>query len=396
MMHRSCKSEKGNPEALDLEYNVDSPGLRVYLLKAVSACLEVNETTSPVVAQTDRQLRVTANDAGAILSFTRAPQRSSIPVEHETAVTTICVSDLIRFTTKWICGCFGSPQRVQLPPKVRTMATTDVLARRQSDLSLLLLVPSFTTGALRSLNPFYIPPIMKTQVMSPIVLALMATSATAKILNDGTKLAYGKAFDNKVQWQMAGVLESPCTGDFADIGISDCYQFTLSADGSKNLDTGHLDSPRQRNEFRAPDQPAGKKRTYEWKTYVSGETGTSDSFFHLTQIKLKDVGPPLLTLSARKGKIGIESEELCGKGCASASWDDYVDRTVQHTMKITFGPDGSMDYKIKDADSGKSIISQSLKGHFGDNKTFLKFGSYRKAYDHMTKVRMAAGDYKQT
>ena len=63
-----------------------------------------------------------------------------------------------------------------------------------------------------------------------------------------------------------------------------------------------------------------------------------------------------------------------------------------------------MDYKIKDADSGKSIISQSLKGHFGDNKTLcvvlplgrlvlahhsssLKFGSYRKVYDHMTKVR---------
>ena len=37
--------------------------------------------------------------------------------------------------------------------------------------------------------------------------------------------------------------------------------------------------------------------------------------------------------------------------------------------RITFGPNGSMDYKIKDADSGKTIISQSLKGHFGDNET---------------------------
>ena len=193
---------------------------------------------------------------------------------------------------------------------------------------------------------------MKLQLVSSTAFALAATSASAKILNDGTKFAYGKAFDNKVQWQMAGsypphhhllrsrssnpspgVLESPCTGDFANVGISDCYQFSLSADGSKNLDTGHLDSPRQRNEFRCPNNAAGETHTYSWKTYVSGETGTSNSFFHLTQIKLDGVSAPLLTLSARKGKIGIESEELCGKGCASASWDDYVDRTVQHTMK---------------------------------------------------------------
>ncbi|KAL1675380.1 hypothetical protein EV122DRAFT_281142 [Schizophyllum commune] len=215
---------------------------------------------------------------------------------------------------------------------------------------------------------------MKMQLITPVALALVATHASAKVLNDGTDFRYGKGFDNQT------FLNLP----------------QLSSDGSKNLDTKHLDSPRQRNEFRAPDQPAGKTRTYEWKTYVSGETGTSDNFFHLTQIKLDHVDPPLLTLTARKGKIGIESEELCGGGCASASWDDYVDRTVQHTMKITFGPNGSMDYKIKDADSGKTIVSQSLKGHFGDNETYLKFGSYRKVYDHMTKVRMAAGDYKQS
>ncbi|KAL1675382.1 hypothetical protein EV122DRAFT_281144 [Schizophyllum commune] len=237
---------------------------------------------------------------------------------------------------------------------------------------------------------------MKTQLISLIFLALIATSATAKILNDGTKLGYGKAFDDKVQWQMAGVLESPCTGDFANVGISDCYQFSLSADGSKNLDTGHLDSPRQRNEFRCPNNAAGETHTYSWKTYVSGETGTSNNFFHLTQIKLDGVSAPLLTLSARKGKIGIESEELCGKGCASASWDDYVDRTVQHTMKITFGPNGSMDYNVEDADTGESLISQSLQGAFGSDATYLKFGTYRKVYDNMTTVRAAAGDYKQS
>ncbi|KAL1740313.1 hypothetical protein HDZ31DRAFT_47739, partial [Schizophyllum fasciatum] len=183
------------------------------------------------------------------------------------------------------------------------------------------------------------------------------------------KFAYGKAFDNKIQWQMAGILEYPCTGDFANIGISDCYSLELSSDGSKNLDTNHLDSPRQRNEFRAPNNAAGASHTYEWKTRIAGETGTSNNFFHLMQIFDQEQGGPMLTLTARKGKVGVESAALCKSGCASTAWDKYTDRTVQHTMKIKFGPNGSMDYKIKDVDTGETLISQSLKGAFGSDAT---------------------------
>ncbi|TRM58227.1 hypothetical protein BD626DRAFT_550740 [Schizophyllum amplum] len=234
------------------------------------------------------------------------------------------------------------------------------------------------------------------QLISSIVLASVAMYASAKTLNDGSKFAYGKAFDGQAQWQMAGVLEYPCSGDFANIGISDCYQFELSSDGSKNLDTNHLDSPRQRNEFRMPDNAAGESHTYQWKTHVSGETGTSNNFFHLMQIFDGVKGGPMLTLTGRKNKVGVESESLCGDGCASASWDDYVDRTMQHTMKIKFGPNGSMDYNIEDAETGESLISQSLKGAFGSDSTYLKFGTYRKVYDNMTKVRAAAGDFEQS
>ena len=202
---------------------------------------------------------------------------------------------------------------------------------------------------------------MKLQLVSSTAFALAATSASAKILNDGTKFAYGKAFDNKVQWQMAGsypphhhllrsrssnpspgVLESPCTGDFANIGISDCYQFSLSADGSKNLDTNHLDSPRQRNEFRCPNNAAGETHTYEWKTRIAGDTGTSNNFFHLMQIFDQEQGGPMLTLTARKGRVGVESASLCGDGCASTEWDNYTDRTVQHTMKWVLPMEGDV------------------------------------------------------
>ena len=47
---------------------------------------------------------------------------------------------------------------------------------------------------------------MKTQLKSLIFLALIATSAAAKILNDGTKLGYGKAFENKVRWRGKSII----------------------------------------------------------------------------------------------------------------------------------------------------------------------------------------------
>ena len=193
---------------------------------------------------------------------------------------------------------------------------------------------------------------MKLQLVSSMAFALAATSASAKILNDGTKFAYGKAFDNQVQWQMAGsyhphqyllrsrssnpspgVLESPCTGDFANIGISDCYQFSLSADGSKNLDTNHLDSPRQRNEFRCPNNAAGETHTYSWKQYLYSSTGSGSTFFHLMQILDYNTLQPVITLDARNGRVQVESTNLCKSGCPSIPMASYTDRTTVHTMK---------------------------------------------------------------
>ncbi|KAL1731406.1 hypothetical protein EV714DRAFT_283353 [Schizophyllum commune] len=230
---------------------------------------------------------------------------------------------------------------------------------------------------------------------SSAVPIAFATFASAKVLNDGSKLAYGRAFDNQAQWQMTGVLEYPCTGDFANLGIADCYQFTLSADGSKNLDTKHLDSPRQRNEFRAHNAAAGEEHTYSWKEYVAEGTGTGSNFFHLMQIFDAVKGGPVVTLTARKGMVGVESG-LCGGGCPSAAWESYVGRTTLHTMRITFGPSGSMSYNVEDADSGESIISADLSGALGGSTSYLKFGTYRKVYDGMTGVVAAAGDFSQS
>ncbi|TRM58228.1 hypothetical protein BD626DRAFT_410809 [Schizophyllum amplum] len=237
---------------------------------------------------------------------------------------------------------------------------------------------------------------MKLQSALPVALASAAMLASAKVLNDGSKLAYGRAFNNQVQWQMSGVLETPCTGALANLGMSDCYQMSLSADGSKNLDTKHLDSPRQRNEFRADTQAAGETRTYTWKEYVSSDAGTSSNFFHLMQIFDAEKGAPVVTLTARKGQVALESSSLCNGDCPSAAWSAYAGRTTLHIMRITFGPSGSMDYNVEDAETGEGILSHSLSGALGGSTTYLKFGTYRKVYDGMTAVTAAAGDFTQS
>ena len=128
-----------------------------------------------------------------------------------------------------------------------------------------------------------------------------------------------------------GVLKTPCTD--SKIAIGNCYSLSLSKDPKANLDTNHLDSPRQRNEFRVPYAAAGETHTYEWKTRIAGDTGTSNNSFHLMQIFDQEQGGPMLTLTARKGRVSVESASLCGYGCASTEWGKYTDRTVQHTMK---------------------------------------------------------------
>ncbi|KAL1741108.1 hypothetical protein HDZ31DRAFT_46134 [Schizophyllum fasciatum] len=233
-------------------------------------------------------------------------------------------------------------------------------------------------------------------LLSTTLLAFaMYVSATR--LNDGSKLAYGRAFNNQAQWQMTGVLDYPCMGEFANLGIADCYQFSLSADGTQNLDTKHLNSPRQRDEFRANNAGAGEERTYSWKEYVAPQTGTGSNFFHLMQVFDAVRGAPVVTLTARKGAIGVESETLCGGACGEgAAWGDYTGRTTLHTMRITFGPSGSMSYNVEDAATGESILSSDLSGALGSSTTYVKFGTYRKVYDGMTDVVAAAGDFSMS
>jgi len=121
------------------------------------------------------------------------------------------------------------------------------------------------------------------------------------------------------------------------INIDDCYRITLTSDATKQLDEGHLDSPRQRNEFKSPHAYDGEKYEWSWKSYLSSKTGTSNSFFHLWQIVSRGgTGGPRVTMDAVKDTVSIK--DITGQGCPSSgcpsiALSSYTDKTMINTIQ---------------------------------------------------------------
>ncbi|TRM63165.1 hypothetical protein BD626DRAFT_402951 [Schizophyllum amplum] len=224
-----------------------------------------------------------------------------------------------------------------------------------------------------------------------LAMGLCAAAPAQQTLNDGNQLSYGTVYGGKLSYDSSGTLKTPCTD--SKIAIGSCYSLSFSSNPKSNLDTNHLDSPRQRNEFRTPWAVAGEKHTYSWKQYLYSSTGTGSTFFHLMQVFDNNSGNPVVTLDARNGKVQMESQTLCGSGCPSIPISSYTDRTTVHTMVITYGPQGSMTYTVTDASTKRTLISFSVKGSLGSSKTAVKFGTYRAAFSGMTAVLAGVGDY---
>ncbi|KAL1708865.1 hypothetical protein EV121DRAFT_276817 [Schizophyllum commune] len=235
---------------------------------------------------------------------------------------------------------------------------------------------------------------MKANTFTSILLAVASLCSAAPsqtTLNNGNQLSNGQA--GQLRWEASGILKTPCTD--SKIAIGNCYSLSLSKDPKANLDTNHLDSPRQRNEFRVPYAAAGETHTYSWKQYLYSSTGSGSTFFHLMQILDYNTLQPVIMLDARNGRVQVESTNLCKSGCPSIPMASYTDRTTVHTMKITYGPSGSLTYTVTDASTKKTLLTYSVKGALGTSKTALKFGTYRAAYQGMTAVLAGVGDYTQ-
>ncbi|KAK7048156.1 hypothetical protein R3P38DRAFT_2867716 [Favolaschia claudopus] len=241
--------------------------------------------------------------------------------------------------------------------------------------------------------------------VSLVVFALIALASARTQLTDGTagKAVSGPGYTTMgaLQWQSSGILWDGCSDSAAHpIDISTCFALQLSADPAKDLQDSKSDSPRQRIEFLTRGAADGTSWQYQWKYYLSSQTGTTNHFFHLMQILTRggSVGP-VITLDAVAGKVSIQDivRGCPSNGCPSIPLKSFTDKTTIHSMTVKYGPQGSVKYTVKDAATGKTLLTYSATGSMGTESTSLKFGMYRLAVSGMTAASATVGDfsYKQ-
>ncbi|KAJ7184719.1 hypothetical protein C8R46DRAFT_465675 [Mycena filopes] len=240
-----------------------------------------------------------------------------------------------------------------------------------------------------------------------LVLATLCACATAApstpsnstlerraTLNTGTSFNQGSV--GSMTWQASGLLESSCTLST----ISNCYHMFLTSDPTQQLDTNHLDSPRQRDEFHFPQVSAGTAFSYTWKQYLYSSTGTGSTWFHIMQAFGVVENNPLVTLDAEGGTLRMKDYvrgtggSSCGAAaCPTTDLDNYHGKTTKHQISGKFGPSGSLVYKITDDATGATILSYTVNGNMGAGAGYIKFGMYRLTFDGMTTANAVVGDW---
>ena len=148
---------------------------------------------------------------------------------------------------------------------------------------------------------------------------------------------------------------------------------------------------RQRLEIKtyepSPDHLKGSNGeivTYQWKFKLPKGFQPSTSFTHLHQIKAVggDDGMPIITLSAKKGKVNkLNLVHDNTNIVASADLADFENTWVEATEAIKVGAQGSYSMSIKKISNGKELLSYSNPNIMtirADN-TFIrpKWGIYR-------------------
>ncbi|GAA5923426.1 hypothetical protein JCM1841_003321 [Sporobolomyces salmonicolor] len=144
--------------------------------------------------------------------------------------------------------------------------------------------------------------------------------------------------------------------------------------------------------FSWPGAEAATTWTYTWKSHTVN-TSTSAHFFHVWQILRRDAcGGPVVTLDLLNDKATITDTVRNCTDCASAPVASFFDRTVHHTLQITFGINGRLSYAAYDAASPLvPLLQYQAEGDMGA-KASLKFGSYRAVAAGMEPVTTFAGD----
>ncbi|KAF8313785.1 hypothetical protein DL93DRAFT_2167593 [Clavulina sp. PMI_390] len=226
---------------------------------------------------------------------------------------------------------------------------------------------------------------------SPVFAALNPKRADV-VLANGTSMQYSKSpLANGLSWQASGFLESGGCSSGKQY-ISDCYEMSLVADPTQQLDPG-AGTPRQRIEFLTAHQPDRAKWKYVWKSYIPAYDTGSTSFFHIMQIVT--TGGPIYFMDIIEDMVYVK-DVAAGTHLASATLADFSNRPLLHTMTITYGPSGSIKFAIADSQTGDAVLSFSKSGGIGSDGTYLKFGMYRATYKGEPSIKAWYGDFVET
>ncbi|KAL8278932.1 hypothetical protein RQP46_008601 [Phenoliferia psychrophenolica] len=205
--------------------------------------------------------------------------------------------------------------------------------------------------------------------------------------------------------QSGGLLEGFLAPDFmfqrggCSASISDCFVMKLSATaGLPHLpaNRGHSAPLSSRNRLATVLTVATALRS-AWKYELAASVTTGSHFFHISQLisRRPGAGGPIVTLNALAGQITFSDPLRKCNNCKKIPLTTFAGIVTQHTVKVTYGKAGSINWQITNAATGKTLLSYSATGDMGDHGS-IKMGLYRRFVDPMSAASAFIGDYSST
>ncbi|KAM0791450.1 hypothetical protein ACM66B_005905 [Microbotryomycetes sp. NB124-2] len=215
--------------------------------------------------------------------------------------------------------------------------------------------------------------------------------------------------------------------DFAAVGAENLLEkrqvvLNCTGGGGNGTEPPKPPSPRQRIEFLSwPGALAGETWQYKWRTRQS-TTSSSSKFYHIWQILcVSDRHPDFMphdginvalclqtTRCLRRSSRHARLTQLLNNnivirdnvrkcpssGCASIPAKSWFGKTIEHSVTIKFGVEGTLEYVATDAllPGSAPLIAYSASGDMG-HKTSLKSGIYRASHDGLQPSEMFLGQW---
>ncbi|GAA6021412.1 hypothetical protein JCM11491_006700 [Sporobolomyces phaffii] len=201
------------------------------------------------------------------------------------------------------------------------------------------------------------------------------------LLADGTAAKSG-LLRRGIKWQASGVLERGANLPGQPVAIGDPYTLHLGPERTCVDEKG-----RQRNEFLSwPPAESGQTHLYTWRYHLAPGLPTAYQFFHLTQLFSRDHGGFLVSLGLVKpAKVKISLAAPLAAAPAATEDDNVLEcnadafsgQTTVHRMSVQWGPNGSIDYSVRTAETDEVLLRYRASHVDVPARGSIKCGLYR-------------------